>query len=68
MAIAFPVQTIVMNNVATNSNYPINIYVEIDNFNGYLDINGNQTGNVVKYGIKTIIPTTTTPATYIITY
>lgn len=68
MSIAFPNQNFIMTNVSTTSTYPTNIYVEIDNFTGYNDINGNQTGNVIRFSIKYLSMLATTPATYCITY
>jgi hypothetical protein len=68
MALSFPNQNFIMTNVSTTSTYPTNIYVEIDNFTGFLDINGNQTGNVVRFSVKQLSMLATTPATYCITY
>jgi hypothetical protein len=56
-----------MTNVATNSSYPTNIYLSIDGFPGYYDINGNSTGRVVMYSLSSILTVGVTP-TYTIEY
>ena len=63
LSILFNRQWIVMPNIALNTSFPTNVYIVIDNFNGFCDINGNVTGRVIKYSLKSSTYNGTTPQT-----